>query len=270
MNKEKTVKKDLKWTPFIFFFYRDVSRFFKVKIQTIFVPLMSQALYLIIFGVSLGKVVKISDQFSYLQFIIPGLAAMSLINQSFQNGSSSVFTMKFTGEIIDIKSTALNIQQIIFALAFSGLLRGLIVSLLTLSLGELFHFYFEGYFFPLQSFAWLVVFLIMGGMVFAMLGFSVGMWSKTFDHIGTFGGFVLLPLVYLGGVFFDLDTLSPFWQKLSLFNPLFYFVNGVRYSFLGVSDMPVMQAFNFVFISLFGSYLLAFFSAYKGSFRRAF
>ena len=263
-------QKDLRWTPFLFFLLRDVHRFYKVKVQTILSPLVSQGLYLIIFGVSLGRVVKISDQFSYLQFIIPGLVAMSLINQSFQNGASSIFSMKITGEIIDIKSTALNIQQIIFAVAFAGLLRGLIVSLLTLSLGEFFHFYFEGHFLPLHSFFWLLIFLTAGGIVFAMMGFSVGIWSKTFDHIGAISSFVILPLIYLGGVFFDLDTLSPFWQKASIFNPLLYFVNGVRHSFLGVSDIPIFQSFAFVFLSLFGSYALAYLSAFKGTFQRAF
>lgn len=264
------IKKNLRWIPFFFFLYRDVNRFLKVKVQTILSPLISQALYLIIFGVSLGKVVQISDQFSYLQFIIPGLVAMSLINQSFQNGSSSIFSMKITGEIIDIKSTALNIQQIIFGVAFSGLLRGLIVSLLTLSLGEFFHFYFEGGFLPLNNALSLIVFLILGGIIFAMLGFSVGIWSKTFDHIGAIGSFVILPLIYLGGVFFDLDTLSPFWQKVSVFNPLLYFVNGIRYSFLGVSDISVEVSFFVICLSLFISYLLAILSAWKGTFQRAF
>ncbi|MCZ0932883.1 MAG: ABC transporter permease [Oligoflexia bacterium] len=263
-------KKNLLITPFFFFFYRDISRVFKVKVQTIFAPLISQTLYLIIFGVSLGKVVKISDQFSYLEFIIPGLVAMSLINQSFQNGSSSIFSMKITGEIIDIKSTALNTQQIIFAIACSGLLRGLIVSCLTLVIGELFHFYFEGSFLPLHSALWLVVFLGLGGVVFAMLGFSVGIWSRTFDHIGAIGSFIILPLIYLGGVWFDLDTLSPFWQKLSIINPLLYFVNGIRYSFLGVSDIPVVSAFWIVFLSLFMAYILAYLMTFRGSFQRAF
>ena len=263
-------KKNLLITPFLFFFYRDISRVFKVKVQTIFAPLISQTLYLIIFGVSLGRVVTISDQFSYLEFIIPGLVAMSLINQSFQNGSSSIFSMKITGEIIDIKSTALNVQQIIFAVACSGLLRGLIVSCLTLIMGELFHFYFEGSFLPLHSVLWLIVFLGLGGVVFAMLGFSVGIWSRTFDHIGAIGSFIILPLIYLGGVWFDLDTLSPFWQKVSILNPLLYFVNGIRYSFLGVSDIPVVQAFWLVFLSLFVVYILAYLMTFKGSFQRAF
>ena len=266
----RKIEKDLKWTPFLFFFIRDVKRCFKVKVQTIMVPLFSQALYLVIFGVSLGKVVSISDEFSYLQFIIPGLMALSLVNQSFQNGSSSVFTMKITGEIIDIKSTALNAQQIIFGLAFSGLIRGLIVSLLTLTLGELFHYFFEGSFLPLKSFPWLMAFLILGGILFSMFGLSVGMFSKTFDQIGAVGGFVILPLIYLGGVFYDLDTLSPFWQKVSVFNPLLYFINGIRWSFLGVSDISVMMVFCVVFLSLFFAYALAYFSVTKGTFQRAF
>ncbi|MDE0092174.1 MAG: ABC transporter permease [Oligoflexia bacterium] len=263
-------KKDLLITPFLFFFYRDISRVFKVKVQTIFAPLISQTLYLIIFGVSLGRVVEISDQFSYLEFIIPGLVALALINQSFQNGSSSIFTMKITGEIIDIKSTALNTQQIIFAIACSGLLRGAIVSCLTLLIGELFHFYFEGGFLPLHSLLWFMAFLSSGGVVFALLGFSVGVWSRSFDHIGAISSFVILPLIYLGGVWFDLDTLSPFWQKISVFNPLLYFINGIRYSFLGVSDIPVVQAFFIVFLSLFVTYTLAYFMVFKGSFQRAF
>ena len=263
-------KKDLKWIPFFSFFWRDINRFYRVKVQTILAPLINQTLYLIIFGVSLGKVININENFSYLQFLIPGLIAKSLINQAFQNGSSSIFSMKITGEIIDIKSTALNIQQIIFGVALSGLLRGLIVSLLTLGLGEFFHFYFKGEFLPLHSLFWLFAFLILGGIVFAMLGFSVGIWSKTFDHIGAISGFVILPLIYLGGIFFDLDTLSPFWQKVSLFNPLLYFINGIRYSFLGLSDIPVFYAFIIVFFSVFLCYGLAFLTAVKGTFQRAF
>ena len=241
-----------------------------MKVQTILAPLINQTLYLVIFGVSLGKVIKISEQFSYLQFLIPGLIAKALVNQSFQNGSSSIFSMKITGEIIDIKSTALNIQQIILGVALSGLLRGLVVGLLTLGLGELFHFYFEGRLLPLHSFFWLFAFLLLGGLVFAMLGFSVGIWSKTFDHIGAISGFVILPLIYLGGIFFDLDTLSPFWQKVSLFNPLLYFINGIRYSFLGVSDIPAFHSFSIVCFSVFGCYGLALLTAIKGSFHRAF
>lgn len=262
------VKRDLTWTPFLSFFYRDLKRIYKVKVQTIFTPLVTQSLYLLIFGVSLGKVIRISENFSYLQFIIPGLIALAVLNQSFQNGSSSIFTMKITGEIIDIKSTVLSVQQVIFAVGLSGLVRAIIVSSLTLCIGELFHSIYEGSWLPIAHIQWLVVFTILGGLCFAMLGLAVGMASKTFDHIGAINGFVIAPLIYLGGVFFDLDKLSAFWQTVSLFNPLFYFVNGIRYSFLGASDVPPMQSLIFTVLSLVIIYFITYFFVSRSSFQK--
>ena len=266
----KSPKKNLTFTPFLFFFLRDVQRFFKVKVQTIVTPSINQTMYLVIFGVSLGRIVKISDQFSYLQFIIPGLVAMSVINQSFQNGSSSIFSMKITGEIIDIKTTPLSATQIIFSIALSGLLRGIIVSFLTLVIGQIFHFLFEGDFLPIYNLVTLIPFLILGGLAFSTLGLSVGLWAKGFDHIGAISGFVIMPLIYLGGVWFDLDTLSPFWKKVSIFNPILYLVNGIRYSFLGVSDISVSTAMLMSLVGLFICYAVAYLMFYRGSFHRAF
>ncbi len=261
------VKRNLSWVPFLFFLYRDVKRFYKVKVQTVFTPLINQTLYLVIFGVSLGRVIKINEQFSYLQFIIPGLVAMAAISQSFQNGSSSIFVMKITGEIIDIKSTTLSVQHIIFGVGLSGLLRGVIVSFLTLGVGELFHYFYEGSWLFVFSGYWLIAFICLSSFSFAMLGLSIGIMSKTFDQIGAISGFVLVPLIYLGGVFFDLSKLSPFWQQVSVFNPVFYFVNGMRYSFLGISDVPVIQSFILSLLSFMLTYLIAYISVSKGSFQ---
>ncbi|MGI9549148.1 MAG: ABC transporter permease [Bdellovibrionales bacterium] len=262
------IKRNLRWVPFLFFLYRDVKRFLKIYLQTIFIPLMTQALYLIIFGVSLGKVVQISDQFSYLQFIIPGLISMTAINQAFQNGSSSIFVMKITGEIIDIKSTALSVPQIVLGVGLSGFLRGGIVSLLTLGIGEIFHYFYQGFFFPVAHIYWLLGFICLSSFSFAMIGLSIGVVSKTFDQVGAISGFVIIPLIYLGGVFFDLEKLSVFWQNVSVFNPLFYFVNGIRYSFLGVSDTPLMQSFVVSIASVGIAFLIACKSVSRGSFKR--
>ena len=260
------MKRDLFWTPFVILLIRDIKRFYKVKIQTILMPLINQCLYLVIFGVSLGQVIELNENFTYLQFLIPGLITLSFTNGSFQNGSSSIFVMKITGDIIDIKSTSLKIQQIIWAFTLSGLLRGLIVGFLTLCVGEVFHYWYQGSWLPIHSMWGMVLFTVIGGCVFAKIGLSVGIWSKSFDHIGAIGGFVILPLIYLGGVFFDLDKLSLFWQKVSYFNPLFYFINGIRWSFLGEADVHPVEAFYFSIVSLVVVHIITYFITKKGRF----
>ncbi|MCY4513237.1 MAG: ABC transporter permease [Bdellovibrionales bacterium] len=263
------IKRDLIWTPFLFLLYRDVKRFYKVKIQTVLMPLVTYSLYLIIFGVSLGKVINIHESFTYLEFIIPGLITLGAMNNAFENGSSSLFTMKITGEIIDLKSTALHPQQIIWAMTLSGLFRGVTVGLLTLGLGEVFHYFHQGAWLPIHNLPFLFVFILVGGAVFAKIGLSVGIWSRSFDQIGAVRGFVILPLIYFGGVFFDLDKLAPFWQTASLLNPLFYFVNGIRWSVLGEADISPERAFTMVLMSLVLAHFIAWFFMKKGSFARA-
>ena len=275
MNKQSEpadrsgVKRELFWTPFLFLLYRDVKRFYKVKIQTVLMPLINYSLYLIIFGVSLGKVINIHDGLTYLEFIIPGLVTLGVINNSFENGSSSLFTMKITGEIIDLKTTALHLQQIIWAVVLSGLFRGIVVGLLTLGLGEVFHFLYQGGPLPVHSVSGLLAFIVMGGAVFAHIGLAIGVKSRSFDFIGAIKGFVLLPLVYFGGVFFDLDKLAPFWRFASIFNPLFYFVNGIRWSILGEADVSPESAFTVAFLALITSHFLAWFFIRRGHFTRA-
>ena len=262
------MKRDLTWTPFLFLFYRDIKRFYKVKIQTILMPLINYSLYLIIFGVSLGKVVRIHPEFTYLEFIIPGLITLGAMNNAFDNGSSSLFTMKITGEIIDMKTTALHGQQIIWAVTLSGLLRGLIVALLILGLGQVFHYFYQGSWLSVHSVPFLLVFVCLGGVVFSKVGLAVGIWSRSFDHIGAIRGFIILPLIYLGGVFFDLDKLSLIWQKASLFNPLFYFVNGIRWSFLGEADISPVNALWVSLTALGIAHAVSVWVIRKGTFTR--
>lgn len=263
------IKRELIWTPFLFLLYRDVKRFYKVKIQTVLMPLVTYSIYLIIFGVSLGRVINIHESFTYLEFIIPGLITLGAMNNAFENGSSSLFTMKITGEIIDLKSTALHPQQIIWAMTLSGLLRGIVVGSLTLGLGEVFHYFYQGVWLPVHSISGLLAFIILGGAVFAQIGLSVGIWSRSFDHIGAVRGFIILPLIYFGGVFFDLEKLAPFWQTASLFNPLFYFVNGIRWSVLGEADISPVRALTMVFMILILAHFIAWFFVKRGSFARA-
>lgn len=242
MSKAALKNVDLVWTPFITLYSREMKRFLKVIVQTVFTPLVTASLYLLIFGVSLGRNITISSGSSYLAFLIPGLVMMAVLNNSFQNSSSSIVAGKFSGDLEDWKVVPLSNQQIVWALSFGGLSRGIIVGLITYLVGSVFHLVIEGSFLIPEHPLWLLFFLAVGGLSFAKLGISVAFWAKTFDQLSAVGTFLLLPLIYLGGVFFSLKGLHPFWQALSKFNPVLYFINGVRYGTIGHSDVDVFVA----------------------------
>ena len=261
-------KQELIWTPFVILLNREIQRFAKVMAQTILIPAINSFIYLLIFGVSLGKSIEILEGISYLEFLIPGLVMMGCMNNSYQNGSSSLLSMKFGGEIVDIKASPLTVQQIIWAMSLGGLCRGLIVGLVVLISGELFYYFYEqSWLLPKYPF-YFFLFSIIGGLAFTKLGIAVAFWGKSFDHVSAIGGFVIFPLIALGGVFFSLNNLSSFWISVSYFNPLLYFINGVRYGVLGVSDVPILMA---VWISLLGLvffHLMAIFALKKGNYQR--
>lgn len=234
--------------PFATLYNREIRRFLKVAVQTVFTPIVTSGLYLLIFGVSLGGKINMEGGVSYLAFLIPGLVMMSVLNNAYQNSSSSIISGKFGGDLEDWRVAPLSTQAILWALSLGGLTRGLLVGMITLIVGEVFYFVINGIWLLPAHPGWLVVFLTIGGLSFSMFGISIAFWAKTFEHISGVGSFIILPLIYLGGVFFTLDGLHPIWQTLSKINPLLYFINGVRYSMLGQSDVSLMTALG---VSLF-------------------
>lgn len=259
---------NLVWIPFFMLLQREVHRFLKVMAQTLVTPMVNSSLYLLIFGVSLGSSIQLSSGVSYLAFLIPGLVMMGCLNNAFQNSSSSVVGAKFAGDMEDFKVAPLSYQQIVWAMSLAGVLRGLIVGLITYIIGLIFFYVVGGHVLTIAHPFALIFFLIVGGLAFAKLGISVAFWAKTFDQLSAVGGFVLLPLIYLGGVFFSLENLHPFWKTLSQFNPLLYMINGVRYGILGVSDVDMGFAALISLVSLVVFHLLALRSLKKGSFVR--
>lgn len=243
--------------PFMTLYYREIRRFLKVAVQTIFAPIVSSALYLLIFGVSLGGKITLDNGLSYLAFLIPGLVMMSVLNNAYQNSSSSVVSGKFGGDLEDWKVAPLGAHSILWALSLGGLTRGVMVGIITLSVGEIFFYEMQGQWLIPSHPGLLLLFLIIGGLSFSMFGISIAFWAKTFDHVSGVGSFVILPLIYLGGVFFSLDGLHPVWQAISKANPMLYFINGVRYSMLGQSDVGVMTALVVSLISMMVFYFIA-------------
>jgi ABC-2 type transport system permease protein len=240
----------------------------KVIVQTVVTPFVSSFLYLLVFGVSLGAQVQMRGGVPYLAFLIPGLMMMGLMNNAFQNSSSSIVSSKFSGDLEDIRVAPITNQQIVWAMSLGGVVRGGLVAMITYFVGAVFYYVQYKEFLRIAHPLVLLYFVIMGGLIFGMIGIAVAFWANNFDQLSAFSAFVLLPLTYLGGVFISVESLHPFWQSVAKMNPLLYLINGLRYGVLGVSDVELSHS---VILSLLGFvvfYALSLWSLRKGSFQR--
>ena len=258
---------ELRWTPFATLVLREIRRFLRVIIQTLVTPVVYTTLYLLIFGVSLGQSLNMGS-LSYLAFLIPGLVMMSALNNAFQNSSSSIIAMKFSGELEDLRSTPMSELQIAVAFAVGGLVRGLLVGGITFIVGQVFYFVYEGVWLAVVHPAALVFFLVVGGLAFSFMGMAIALWARSVDQVSAVSAFVLLPLLYLGGVFFSLQSLSEAWQSVASLNPLLYLINGVRYGMVGITDVPPVHAAILSLIFLLVTYVVARVAMRAGSFQR--
>lgn len=249
-------------------FKRELSRFSKVLIQTIVTPFVSSFLYLLVFGVSLGTQISVNGDVPYLVFLIPGLMMMGLMNNAFQNSSSSIVSSKFSGDLEDLRVVPISNQQIVWALSLGGLVRGALVAVITYFVGTFFYYYQTGTWVGLAYPGVALFFIAVSGLMFSQIGIAVAFWARTFDQLSAFSAFVLLPLTYLGGVFLSIQQLHPFWQQVSKINPLLYLINGLRYGVVGVSDVDVVWSGIVALAGLAFFYTIAFWSVKKGSFQR--
>lgn len=252
-------------TQFFGLFRREVRRYFKVPLQTIGAPIVNSALYLLIFGVSLGNSIHLEGNIPYLAFLIPGLIAMSLVKNAFDNSTAAIIGQKYVNELQDLRVTPLTIGQLCFSKTTASFSRGILVGIITYIVGEVFYLVWQKEFLGIADPLILTFFVIFGGLAFASLGIAIGMWAKSFEHISAISMLILTPLIYLGGVFFNLETAPIFWRTLSHFNPLFYIINGVRYGMLGVADISLMTAIGVTLLFFIVCYAMALFSLRKGS-----
>ena len=209
---------------------REVLRFLRLWKQTIMPGLISSALYILVFGHALGSKIGVIDGISYMNYIIPGLVMMSVINHAYQNSSSSLMQAKFLKFLDDLLITPLSGFEIsvayIIGATCRGLINGTMVILLSMLLTN----------FSIDNILLTSLYLITVSWAFGAMGVIVGIYAKTWDHIGMFTTFVFMPLSMLGGVFWSIEMLPEFWQTISMFNPLYWMINGLRYATLGVGD----------------------------------
>ena len=211
-------------------FYKEVLRFWKVGIQTVAAPVITAMLYLLIFGHVLKDHVQVYDGVGYVAFLVPGLVMMSVLQNAFANSSSSMVQSKIMGSLVFLLLTLLSHRAWFVAYVGASVLRGLVVGLgvFLITLG-----------FTAPQFAaplWSLAFIVLGATLLATLGLIAGLWADKFDQMATFQNFIIVPLTFLSGVFYSIQSLPPFWRAVSHLNPFFYMVDGFRYGFFGQSD----------------------------------
>jgi ABC-2 type transport system permease protein len=222
---------------------REVSRFMKIKRQTLGGPLLETFLYISVFGAALGSRIHHIHGFKYMVFVIPGLIMMAWATNAFSNNSSSILQQKFTHSIDDQLSSPASPMQLLLGFTLGGFIRGFMVSVLTyivaaalLSL-------------PVTHMLVLIPSLALVGLFFSLCGVLVGVRAEQFDDVALYQTFVLQPLIFLGGVFYGASLLPQPWQTLTQFNPIYYMIALVRYGFIGYHDTNIGLAFLFLAVA---------------------
>jgi len=221
------------WNAYRTMIRKEAVRIFRIWPQTLLPPLITQSLYFVIFGGFIGSRVGLVGGVPYMAFIVPGLVMMAVIQNSFGNVVSSFFSAKFMRNIEEIMVSPTPDWVMLSGYVTGGIVRGVVTGALVYAVSAIFAR-------PAVMHPWAVVlFLFLTSALFSLAGFLNAIFAKKFDDISIFSTFVLVPLTYLGGVFYSVEQLPPFWQSVSKLNPILYMVDGFRYGFFGAAGIPV-------------------------------
>lgn len=222
---------------------REIRRFTRIWPQTLLPPAISMALYFVIFGKLIGRQIGDLDGFSYMDYIVPGLIMMSVITNSYSNVVSSFFSSKFQRSVEELLVSPVSPHVILIGYVLGGVVRGLAVAVIVGALSLLFTDL------QVQHPGIMILVITLTACIFALGGFINAVYARNFDDISIIPTFVLTPLTYLGGVFYSIHMLPPFWQTVSLANPILHMVNAFRYGILGVSDLNISVAIGLMLLT---------------------
>jgi ABC-2 type transport system permease protein len=211
----------------------ELHRTWRTLFQSIASPVISTALYFVVFGSAIGSRMAAIDGVSYGAFIVPGLMMLSIMTESISNGSVGIYMPRFSGTIYEVLSAPIGAVEIVIGYVGAAATKSVILGTIILATARLFVDFSIAH--PLV----MVLFLVLTSVTFSMFGFIIGLWADGFEKLQIVPILIVTPLSFLGGSFYSIDMLPPFWRTITLFNPVVYLVSGFRWSFYGVSDVSV-------------------------------
>jgi ABC-2 type transport system permease protein len=223
----------MNWRAALSIYKFEMARTARTLLQSIISPVISTSLYFVVFGAAIGSRIPEINGVGYGSFIVPGLIMLTLLTQSTSNASFGIYFPKFIGTIYEILSAPVSPLEIVVGYVGAAASKSIILGLIILATA--------GFFVPLQIAHpfWMIAFLVLTAVTFSLLGFIIGIWADGFEQLQFIPLLIITPLTFLGGTFYSIDVLPPFWQTVALFNPIVYLVSGFRWSFFEVADVSV-------------------------------
>ncbi len=238
----------------------EMSRTRRTLLQSIVAPVISTSLYFVVFGAAIGSRIQQVEDVTYGAFIVPGLIMLSLLTQSIANASFGIYFPRFTGTIYELLSAPVSAVETVISYVGAAATKSLILGLIILATA--------GLFVPLriEHPVWMIVFLILTAVTFSLFGFIIGLWADGFEKLQLVPLLIVTPLTFLGGSFYSIRMLPPFWQAVTLFNPVVYLISAFRWSFFGLADVHLgvsIAAILLVLVLCLGTVWWMFKTGYK-------
>jgi ABC-2 type transport system permease protein len=223
----------------------EMIRFYRTLGQSLFSPVLSTSLYFVVFGSAIGSRIQEIDGISYGTFIVPGLIMLSVLTQSISNAAFGIYFPKFLGSIYEVHTAPISFVEIVIGYVGAAATKSMIIGLVILVTA--------GFFVDLQilHIPAMLAFLVLTCISFSLFGFIIGVWSNNFEQLQLMPLLVIAPLVFLGGSFYSISMLPPFWQTVTLFNPVVYLISGFRWSFFGTADVSIALSLAMITVFLF-------------------
>lgn len=248
----------VQWVGFTTIVSKEIVRFLRIWSQTLLPSAITTTLYFVIFGHLIGQRVGLIDGVTYMQYIVPGLVMMAIITSAYSNVSSSFFGLKFQRSIDELVISPLSHVLVMLGFVMGGVVRGLLVGIIVTIIALCFtHLH-------VTHISIMLTVAVLSAIMFSLAGFFNALFAKKFDDVMLVPTFILTPLTYLGGVFYSISMLPPFWQKVSLLNPILYLVNAFRFGVFGVSDIDVAYAFVLIVVITAALFFICWRLLYKG------